>query len=142
MIKNPASRLVAAVILVAGLTVAPLLDKSELTEFAPNSAPAIDRRPAESPRFQINWRQGELLLSGHTTSLKHEQDLLQVANSSYPGYPVLSDFRPLGIVPPYWEDTTVQVLYLLAETASAQALLSADEITIRGVTVDKFGWQL
>ena len=135
MIKKSATRIVAAVILVGGLAVSPLLDNSESTDTA------IAALASQPPLFQIRWQRGELLLSGHTTSLRHEQALLQIAKSSYPEDPVITNFRPLGIVPPYWEDMTTQVLYLLAESASAQAELSTNEIRIRGITVDHFSWQ-
>lgn len=135
MIKKSATRIVAAVILVGGLAVSPLLDNSESTDTA------IAALASQPPLFQIRWQRGELVLSGHTTSLRHEQDLLQIAKSSYPEDPVITNFQPLGIVPPYWEDMTTQVLYLLAESASAQAELSTNEIRIRGITVDHFSWQ-
>jgi len=135
VIKNSAARKVAAVILVGGLAVSPLLDNSESNDSSITALAPL------SPQFQIRWQRGELTLSGHTSSLQHEQELLQVAQSSYPEDPVITNFRPLGIIPPYWEDMTVQVLYLLAESASAQAELSADEIRIRGITVDHLGWQ-
>jgi len=133
--KNSATRIVAAVIFVGGLAVSPLLDISESndTSIAPLAPPP--------PQFQIRWQRGELTLSGHTTSLQHEQDLLQLAQTSYAEDPVITHFRPLGIVPSYWEDMTIQILYLLAESASAQAELSADEISIRGITVDHLVWQ-
>jgi len=135
VIKNSAARKVAAVILVGGLAISPLLDDNEL-----NDSSIAPLAPL-SPQFQFLWQRGELTLSGHTTSLQHERELLQVAQFSYPEDPVITHFRPLGITPPYWEDMTVQVLYLLAESASAQAELSADEIRIRGITVDHSGWQ-
>lgn len=135
MTKKSATRIVAAAILVGGLAVSPLLDNSDSTDTA------ITALASQPPLFQIRWQRGELVLSGHTTSLRHEQDLLQIAKSSYPEDPVITNFRPLGIVPPYWEDMTTQVLYLLAESASAQAELSASGIRIRGITVDYFSWQ-
>jgi len=94
-----------------------------------------------SPAFQINWHHGGLVLAGHTLSLQHEQNLLQVAASSFPGSQVITDFEPLGIVPDYWGDTTIQILYLLAETDSSHADLSTDRIIIRAVISDELGWQ-
>ena len=141
MIKNPATSVVVAVILVGGLAISPLLDIGELREFSSANAPENDPLPAQSPQFQIHWQQDELLLSGHTASLGHEQHLLRVANSSYPDDSVIADFQALGIVPSHWEDATVQVLYLLSESASAQADLSANKVSIRGVTVDELAWQ-
>lgn len=134
MIKNPATRIVAAVILVGSLFVAPLLDNGELS--GNTIAPLIP----ESPQFKIRWQHGELTLSGHTKSLQHEQDLLQVAASSYPERLVTSDFQPLGVVPAYWQDVTIQVLYLLAESTSAQAEISVGAIRVHGITIDPLGW--
>ncbi len=141
MIKNRATRTVAAIILVGGLAVAPRLDINISSDFRASDLPTVDPLPAQNPRFHILRRQGELALSGHTTSLKHEQDLLQVAASSYPDNTVTTGFQPLGIVPLYWEDTTLQVLYLLAETNSAEATLSTVEVSIRGVIVDRLAWK-
>jgi len=134
VIKNPATRIVAAVFLVASLVVAPLLDNGEL------SGDSITPLIAQSPQFQIRWQRGELTLSGHTKSLQQEQNLLQVAKSSYPESPASGNFQPLGIVPAYWEDMTVQVLYLLAESTSGRAEISTDEIRVHGITNDQPGW--
>ncbi|MCJ7591759.1 MAG: OmpA family protein [Woeseiaceae bacterium] len=136
MINSPALRIVAAVIVVGGLAIAPLLDDSDSTE-----ARLIDPLPVETPQFQILRRRGDLALTGHTASQKQEQDLLQVANSSYPGILVVTDFQPLGVVPDFWADITVQALYLLAETRFAEATVSTDKLSIRGVIDDEIGWQ-
>jgi OOP family OmpA-OmpF porin len=135
VIKNPAARIVAAVFFVASLIVAPLLDNGE------PSGDSIAALIAQSPQFQIHWQRGELTLSGHTKSRQHEQDLLQVANSSYAESPVIKNFQPLGIVPAYWEDMTIQALYLVAESTSARAEISADEVRIHGITDDQPGWK-
>lgn len=136
MINSPAARIVAAVILVGGLAIAPMLDNGDSTE-----TPLIIPLPAELPKFKILRRQGELMLTGHTTSHKQERDLLRLANSSYPDNLVVTDFRPLGVVPDFWADITVQALYLLAETRYAEATISTDELKIRGVIDDELGWQ-
>jgi outer membrane protein OmpA-like peptidoglycan-associated protein len=135
VIKNPATRIVAAVFLVASLGVAPLLDNGE-----PSGASITPLLP-QSPQFLIRWQRGELTLSGHTKSLQQEQDLLQVAKSAYIEIPVSGNFQPLGIVPAYWEEMTVQVLYLLAESTSGQAEISANEIKIHGITNGQPGWK-
>ena len=129
------TRIVTAVILVGSLFVAPLLDNGEP---GGDSIAAVIPQP---PQFQIRWQRGELTLSGHTKSLQQEQDLLQVARSSYTDSPVRENFQPLGIVPAYWEDMTVQALYLLAESISGRAEISADEIRIHGITNDQPGWK-
>ncbi len=71
---------------------------------------------------------------------QHEKDLLQAASDSYPIPAVSTAFEPFGLVPDYWADTTIQVLYALAETLSAHAVLSPDELIIRGVAGDRAEW--
>ncbi len=135
MIKNPAARIAAAAIIVGGLTVAPLLDRSD----PPNGQPSTSVATS-APQFQVQWRQGELAMSGHTRSESHEQDLIQVANSTFRDNAVLTAFEPLGVVPDYWADLTTQVLYLLAVTSSADANLSPEQLDIRGVIADELSW--
>jgi len=134
VIKKPTAS-VTIVALLGGLLIASQLDTNE-----PLESPRAAAAPVQPPVFEINWHRGELLLSGHTPSEKHEQSLLQVAAASYPGAPVATDFRPLGIVPEHWGDMTAQVLYLLARTESSQARISVDAIAVRGVTRDELGW--
>ena len=134
MIKHPATRLVAAVLLVGGLAIAPLLnDDDPLEEASPEIAPI-------APRFEFIWREGELALQGHTLSSSHEQALLEVAASSYPDAAVDGDFEALATAPSHWADTTVQVVYLLAKTVSANATLSEKSLTIQSVTDDELSW--
>lgn len=136
MIKKSAARIAAAVLLAGGLAIAPLLDTDDATE-----APLTGALPVETPQFRIQWRQGEITLAGHTRSTRHEQHLVEIAKSSYPGAVIIADFKPQGVVPDYWEDVTFQTLYLLAETRDAQANISPTEITLHSVVVDELKWQ-
>lgn len=136
MIKTPATRFASAAALLLGLAVAPLLDNSD----SPDPPPDVPTSTTE-PRFHINWQRDALELSGHTRSEKHEQDLVQLANASFSDNAVVTAFEPLGVVPDYWDDLTTQVLYLLAETSSAEASLSVDRLDIRSVIVDDLAWQ-
>lgn len=136
MIKNPATRIVAAAVLLVGLAAAPLLDNSD-----PGDAGPIVPVSTDEPRFLIHWQRETLELVGHTRSAEHEQDLVQLANASFSNRSFVTAFEPLGVVPDYWADLTTQVLYLLAETSSAEARLSIDRLDIRGVIVDDLAWQ-
>lgn len=136
MIKNPATKSVAAAVLLLGLAAAPILDDSD----SPDAAPSVPVSTGD-PQFQIHWQQGLLEVSGHTRSEKHEQDLVQLANTSFSDNSVVTAFEPLGVVPDYWTDLTAQVLYLLAETSSAEARLSIDRLDIRSVIVDDLAWR-
>ncbi len=136
MIKNPATRVVAAVLLVSGVAIAPLLDNA-----VTGDSPAGDPLPAQRPHFQIRWQQGELELSGHTSSQKHEQELRQAAASAYPDSRVTTNFQELGIVPDDWAGSTAQILFLLQASSSAEATLSTNELRIRSVIVDEPDWK-
>jgi OOP family OmpA-OmpF porin len=136
VIKIPATKIAAAALLISSMTAAPLLDDSDVL------SPAENRPiPAQSPRFQIQRQQGELRLSGHTASLRHEQSLLDAALHSYPDSHVSTEFQALGIVPNYWSGSTEEIVLLLAESRSAEATLSAHELVIRAVIVDESAWQ-
>lgn len=97
--------------------------------------------PSAQPKFQIDWFRGELRLAGHTVSAGHEKDLLQVAAASFPNQTVITDFVPHGMVPSFWEATTLQVIYALEPTSSASASLTPEQIEIRGIAADDIGWR-
>ena len=78
MIKLPATRIVAVVALAGGLAITPMLDDSD--EVGSTAGNPILTPP---PYFRIQKRPGELTLSGHTLSRTHEQELLELAASSY-----------------------------------------------------------
>lgn len=131
MINHSTTRIAAAIVLVGGLAITTQLNKDESGDGA--ATPPLS---PQSPQFQILRRKGELSLSGHTASRQHEQDLLQVAATSYSASSLVRNFRPLGTVPRYWHDVTVQVLAVLADAVSAQADVTIDAIVIRGVSFD------
>lgn len=138
MIKTPAVSApitAAAVFLACGLVVSPYLDTGHSWE-SPSSQPVR----SDPPRFEIFWLRGELRLAGHTKSGQHEMDLLQVAAEFYPDHAESTAFEPLGLVPDYWSDTSLQALYALAGTMSAHAILSPDELFISGVSEDLSEW--
>jgi outer membrane protein OmpA-like peptidoglycan-associated protein len=118
------------------MTVAPLLDDSDIL-----ASPENDPIPAQTPSFRIERQQGALELSGHTSSLRHEQALLEIAARSYPDIQVSTDFQALGIVPDYWSDATGETIKLLAESSSAAATLSGSELSIRVVIVSESAWR-
>jgi len=136
VIKIPATRFVAAALLVSSISIAPLLDNGDAL-----SSPSTEPVPTPSPQFQIRRQLGELSLSGHTSSLRHEQALLKIAETSYPGSRVVTEFQALGIVPEYWADSTALVLNLLKDSSSVEAIMSSSELRIRGVIIDAPAWQ-
>jgi len=136
VIKIPATRIGVAALLVSSLSIAPLLDTGDALA-PPENAPIS----AQAPQFRIQVQRGELLLAGHTSSLRHEQAILEVAESSFPDRRVVTQFEALGIVPDTWSESTVLILRLLQDTSSAEAIVSANEIRIRSLITDEPAWQ-
>lgn len=136
MIKHPATRLVAALLIIGGLAIAPLLNNDDRDEEAQISAPSVS-----SPRFEVIWRNNELRLNGHTHSQTHAENLRSAAASAYPNAVVDDELETLGALPSHWADTTLQVVYLLADTVSSDTILAENELTIRSVTVNESGWK-
>lgn len=136
MIKTAATRTAAAVLLVGGMLIASLLDKNDEID-----STTSEPQPTQTPLFRIHRLQGELTLSGHTSSQQHEDTLLQIAESFYSDNHVLTRFEPLGIVPAHWAETTGEVLKLLQESSSAEAALSIDKLQIRAVVIDEPRWR-
>ena len=135
MIKIPATRIVAAALLISSVTVAPLLDNDDVL-----TSPASDPVPTHNPQFRIQRQIGELSLTGHTSSLRHEQELLKIAESSYPDSRLVIEFQALGIVPEYWAESTVLVLKLLKDASSAEAIMAANALKIRCLVIDETAW--
>ena len=136
MTKIPATKIVVAAILLGSVTVAPSLHNGDALT-APENSPL----PAQTPQFRMQRQQGELSLTGHTSSLRHEQTLLNVAESSYPESQIVTKFQALGIVPVYWAESTVLLLKLLKYSNSAEAIMSPSELGIRSVIIDETVWR-
>ena len=136
MTKISVFKCIAVVLLIGGLATAPKLNFD--ATFDKSNEPAL---PAPTPRFDFRWQHGTLRLAGHIASANHEQSLLQVAASSFSEHSLEAEFMPLGIVPDQWEDVSVKVLYLLAESSSSEAVLANNEINIRGVTTKEVVWK-
>lgn len=110
----------------------------------PVSTGQLDATPATpqytalvTPRFELTYLRGRLLLDGHTRSTPHERRLTDVARHWF-GEPSTS-FRPLGVVPDYWSRSTVELVAAIAGTQSSTAILTDSRLMIRGVATD--GWQ-
>ena len=95
---------------------------------------------AVDPRFTISRRHGEIRMTGHTVSRRHEAMLLEIAASAYPEHRIVSDFQAFGLVPSFWQAATTQVLYALAATESASAELDRQQLSIRSVAMNNAGW--
>lgn len=132
MINNTATRLVAIVLIAGGLfALSRIIDSIDRESVAATATAAPD---TATPHFTSRWRPGRLQLTGHTASADHERTLHDIARQLFPEAQVLTDFEPLESVPVFWADGTVQILYLLAETDSADAALDESSLSITSVT--------
>lgn len=92
--------------------------------------------PLESPIFVVDSRRGQLLLEGTTSSALHESGLLQLAADHFGTFETRSNFTPGIVLADNWESASNKLLYAVAATQSAHAIMRDDAIEIRGVTAD------
>lgn len=86
------------------------------------------------PRFELDYHRGQLRIHGHTLSRRHEQRLVETAGRRFDEPQTM--FKPLGLVPAHWSQTTVHLIDAIAATRSSTAILTDSRLTIRGVADD------
>ena len=111
-----------------------------------NFAAVIDKlskpvHEAHMLRLEFRWQYEVLRLVGHIATVNHKKNLLSVAASSFPGNSTEIDFILFNAAPSHWEELSMKVLYLLAESSFSEAVLSNNEIIIRGVTTKEVMWK-
>ena len=89
-----------------------------------------------APRFELRVRRGILYLGGHTLSAGHERRLRTAAATHYPDFALETRFVPLGLVPGWWEATTLELLTTLPTTLSPTALLQSDSLSVEALARD------
>ncbi len=90
--------------------------------------------------FSMQVTTQRIVLTGHTQSLQHEQELLRIAATRFPKRKVTVDFSPLGVLPPHWVATTTTLLDALARLEFATATVIADDVKIRAVVRSETDW--
>ncbi len=90
----------------------------------------------DAPEFLIEVRSDRLLLQGTTVSARHESGLLQLASDQFESLPLRTDFTPGVVIGSHWESASERLLYALATTESARAVLREDTVEVRGATSD------
>lgn len=131
--RNP--RNITAIVLLLCGTVWSLPMQSGRSDSGPERTPgysAID--PAV---FGVTAYRDELRLSGHTSSQDHEQRLKRAAAQHFPRQSLQFEYRPLGVVPEWWDEATVELLALLATTTSPSARLEQDGLQVKAIVADK-----
>ncbi len=123
---------IVAALLAFGVLVSATIDQGE--------APTAQRSQAFSaldpPEFSIEHRPGRLLVSGVSGSASHEDGLLRIIKDQFGDVQLSIDLRAGVILPGDWETNSMRLLYALAATESAQAVMAESEIDVRGVTAD------
>lgn len=122
--------IIAALLLGGGVLITASIEDSQ-PDAAATALPAI-----ESPRFTVTTTRSTVSLRGTTASAEHEAALLQLAREHFEDQETDARFSPGVVVPAKWETTSNRLLYALAATESADAVMDEDSITIRGVTAD------
>jgi len=123
---------VAIVLLVGGFFLATAIHDEENQ---PDNSGDI-AAPLAEVHFTVWSGAGRLLIEGNTYSSSHEQALLELASDQFPEAEVRTAFTPGVLLSSDWESASTRLLYAVAATESAQALMRPRTIDIRGVTVD------
>lgn len=122
----------AALLLFCGILLSATLDRGIADRTSlPDQLASLD-----APSFSINSGRGRLLLEGVTASATHESALLQLAEEHFEHSQPQASFRPGIVLADNWESTINRLLYTIAATDSARAIMQDRTIDIRGVTTD------
>lgn len=126
-------RILSFAVLLAGCVLySASIERSTLHE----RPPAYSATLFDAAQFSLRLGRNQLHMAGTTASREHEAALLRLAGEQFAGAELTTDFSAGVGVPPGWETLSTRLLYLLAATESADALLTADGIRIRGISRD------
>lgn len=124
--------LLSAVLLGGGVLLALSLDEGQLSQQAPEYSATL----FDAAQFSLRFRHYQLHMAGTTASSDHEAALLKLARDQFGDADITTEFKAAVGVAPEWETLSARLLYLLAATQSADASLTADGITVRGISSD------
>ena len=88
----------------------------------------------DEPQFWIQFGRNQLRIGGATVSADHEAALLRLVDEQFKSADAQTEFRSAIGMTPDWETVSTRLLYLVAATNSANALLDADGVEIHGTT--------
>jgi outer membrane protein OmpA-like peptidoglycan-associated protein len=117
-------RIALTVALLTGLLLALPLHEARRDTSPVAAASAVE------PYFRIAVRRDRVLIAGHSPSLDHEARVREAAGRAFPGLESRFEFRPLGLVPDWWENATGELVAALAQSESPTASLSPDSLRI------------
>ena len=123
-------------LLAAGVLFAASIDRGATPTLATTTSPTL----FDEPRLAIRLGRNQLHLFGTSASAEHEAALLSLAREQFADAELHTDFHAAIAVPDGWETLSARLLYLVAATASADAVIRASGIAIQGTTQDETGY--
>ncbi len=109
------------------------------SESAQESDP-VEFSALDTAHFSIEFRHGQVLLEGSTSSSAHEQALKLLVAEKFDTADVHLKFRPLVVPPTTWSQVTLSLVDAIATTRAADATASEQRIQLRGITDDSSAW--
>lgn len=122
--------LLSVALLLTGVLVAVTIDRGTSNE----AVPEISANFFDDPHFSIRLGRNQLQLIGATVSAEHEAALLQLAAEQFAGANTQTEFKSALDLTQDWEALSTRLLYLVAATDSAHAVMDTGGIVIRGTT--------
>lgn len=122
----------AALLLAVGILATVRLGDNSLHDAQPEASPIL----FATPELHIRFGRSRLIVDGITASADHEAALLAVIAEQFDGAEVETDFRAGVALDVRWETITTRLLYLVAATASAHAVVNETGGEIRGIAYD------
>lgn len=110
--------------LLTGVLLAPPLHEAG-RDTARTAAPSVI-----DPSFSVAVRRDRVLIGGHSPSVEHETRIRDAVGRAFPGLESRFEFRPLGLVPDWWEHATGELVAALARTVSPSANLSSGSLHV------------
>lgn len=122
---------VATLALIAGLLLSASLNKDAAPANRVTAGAAL-----QAPTFSVSLGRGALRMRGVTASAEHEAVLLQLADDHYDNADTHAEFEAAVLLPGYWDTATNRLVYALAATESAMAIMQPDRVRIRAVSAE------
>ncbi len=103
------------------------------------SAPDVEQAVPLSiaiPVFEIAARRNTITLSGTTVSAQHERELKRITAAAFPDREHRFQFRPLGVAPEWWSQTTRELTNALGAMSAPGARLDQGLLRVRALAAN------
>ena len=120
----------ALLLLLVGVLVSISVDRADLGD----SSTLQTSQVLEAPELTLTLARDTLSIAGTSLSAEHEAALIQVAADRFPDREVEQAFTAGVLLPENWQPVSVLLLHVMATMESATAMMSPDQVSLRGVT--------